>query len=220
MANTEGDKFPIYPYDQDDDLIAAVREDGQPHLSVYPYPEVAVILGRGGKPTIELRSDTICADCVPILRRAGGGCAVVLDPGNVIVSVVLPLPGIGGVKTAFRWLSDRLIDGLASLGVPEVKQRGISDLALGDRKIGGSCIYRTRGLLYYSATLLVSPNIDLVERYLQHPPREPGYRKRRPHREFMGQLLDHLDGINSNGINTVNFAASLESVLRIDSYDY
>ena len=59
---------------------------------------------------------------------------------------------------------------------------------LGERKIGGSCIWRTRGLLYYSTTLLVDPDLDLCERYLPHPPREPAYRAGRPHRAFMGSL--------------------------------
>jgi lipoate-protein ligase A len=40
----------------------------------------------------------------------------------------------------------------------------------------------------YSATLLVDPDLDLVERYLAHPPREPEYRRGRPHRDFMGRL--------------------------------
>ena len=75
------------------------------------------------------------------------------------------------------------------------RQRGVSDLVIGaagarDRKIGGACIYRTRGLLYYSTTLLVGPDLDLVERYLPHPPREPEYREGRGHREFMGSLRE------------------------------
>ena len=32
-------------------------------------------------------------------------------------------------------------------------------------KIGGSCIFRRKDVLYYSTTLLVSPRIDLIERY-------------------------------------------------------
>ena len=71
-----------------------------------------------------------------------------------------------------------------------MKREGTSDLAIGDRKIGGSCIYRVPGLLFYSTTLLLDPDIDLIERYLRHPPREPDYRKGRPHREFMTSLKD------------------------------
>ena len=176
------------PYDHDDDLQAAALSDGQSQLRVVPWPEVAVVIGRGGKQPLELDTEAIAADAVPLYRRPGGGCAVVLDPGNVIVSVALPRPGIGGIKSAFAEISDWLIAGLAECGIQDVRQRGISDLAIGARKIGGSCIYRTRGLLYYSTTLLVDPDLDLVDRYLPHPPREPDYRAGRGHREFMGAL--------------------------------
>jgi len=115
---------------------------------------------------------------------------VVLDTGNVIVSCVLPLSGLGGTSRAFNTLSTWLIDALKHVGIPNIRQEGISDLALGNRKIGGACIYRTKGLLYYSTTLLFQPDLDLVERYLKYPPREPRYRTGRSHSAFMGSLID------------------------------
>ncbi len=127
---------------------------------------------------------------MPVLRRRGGGCAVVLDPGNAIVSLALPLPGVGGITSAFAAISAWLIDALARCGLPGARQEGTSDLAVGDRKVGGSCLWRTAGLVYYSTTLLVSPDLALTERYLPHPPREPAYRAGRAHREFMGALRD------------------------------
>ena len=63
------------------------------------------------------------------------------------------------------------------------------DLVQGDRKISGSCVYRSLGLVFYSATLLVDPDLDLVERYLTPPPRQPAYRRGRAHRDFMGRLV-------------------------------
>jgi lipoate-protein ligase A len=179
---------PIFAYDRDDDLLVATQADGRPRVRVHRHLGWTVVLGRGGRPERELHQQQINRDGVSLLRRRGGGCAVVLDPGNVIVSVALPLPGLGEIKTAFAHLSRWLITALADLGLPHLSQRGVSDLALGDRKVGGSCIYRTRGLLYYSTTLLVAPDLDRIERYLPHPPREPEYRQGRSHREFLGHL--------------------------------
>ena len=99
-----------------------------------------------------------------------------------------PLPGVGTIKSAFAAISDWLITALSVCDVPGVKQRGVSDLAIGKRKIGGSCMYRTRGLVYYSTTLLLDPDVALVDRYLLYPPREPDYRASRSHRQFMGSL--------------------------------
>ena len=147
-----------------------------------------VVLGRASKPEIELNADACVEDGVPILRRRGGGCAVVIDPGNAIVAVAMPAKGIGGITEHFSRLSAWVIAGLERAGVIGVYHDGISDLVCDDLKIGGACIYRAKDLLLYSATLLVDPDLDLVERYLKHPPREPEYRRGRSHREFMGGI--------------------------------
>ncbi len=174
--------------DWDDALIEATRRDGRSHLRVYTPSETVVVLGRGSRPEVEVNLEAVQQDEVPLLMRRGGGCSVVLDTGNVIVSTGLPLSGFGGIPRAFNTISSWVINALDNSGLRNVRQEGVSDLVLENSKIGGSCIYRTRGLLYYSTTLLFAPNLDLVERYLLHPPREPAYRAARSHREFMGSI--------------------------------
>ncbi len=176
-------------WNRDEDLLAAVLADGRPRLRVVPWDRFEIVVGRGGNPAREVDLAAAAAAGIPVLRRRGGGCAVLLDPGNVVVSLVMPLAGVGRVTTAFRAITRWLAAGLAAAGCPGVAGRGVSDLVLGDRKVGGSCIYRTRGLLYYSTTLLVAPDLAMVERCLPHPPREPAYRAGRSHREFMGRLV-------------------------------
>jgi len=182
--------LPTLPYDLDDDLLRGVREERAPRCRLTAWQGTAVVIGRGGRQAVEIDRAAIVADGVPLFRRPGGGCAVVLDPGNLVLSVGLPLPGIGGITAAFGAVSAWLATALAAAGIADVRQRGVSDLALGERKIGGSCIHRSRDLLYYSTTLLVDPDLELVARYLPHPPREPEYRSGRGHREFMGSLRD------------------------------
>jgi lipoate-protein ligase A len=182
----------IGAWDNDDDLLAAVRREALPRVRFAPESETAVVLGRGGDPEVELQLDEIEREGVPVLRRRGGGCAVVLDPGNAVISVVLPVPGVGGISQAFDSISTQLIDAFTDSGLPGVRQEGVSDLVLDDLKIGGSCIYRARDLLYYSTTLLVDPDIELSRRYLKHPPREPDYRRGREHGAFMGSLTTML----------------------------
>jgi len=178
------------PWTLDEELIAAARSSGRPQVAVYPHPDLCAVIGSGGDPWVETRPQLLAADGVPLLRRRGGGCAVVVDPGNLICSLVLPAPGIAGITRAFRAISAAVAGALAAVGVPGVEQRGVSDLALRGRKLGGSCIWRTRGLLYYSTTLLVDPDWAAIDRYLPHPPREPDYREGRPHREFLTSLRD------------------------------
>jgi lipoate-protein ligase A len=182
----------IRPYLADDDLLVLSRAENRSFLRISRPPDTTVVIGRGGKPGVELDLAAIETDSIPVYRRRGGGCAVLLDPGNAIVSIVQPTPGVGGITTAFATLSTLLINALAELGVPGVVQSGVSDLSLDGDKIGGSCIYRMRGLLYYTTTLLVSPDLPAVEAYLRHPPREPDYRQGRGHTEFMGEIGSKL----------------------------
>ncbi len=215
------DDYPAWT--RDDDLVAATAADGVARVRVWRPTRTEVVLGRGSRPALELRLDAVAADGVPVLRRRGGGCAVVLDPGNVVVSLALPAPGIGDNPRWFRRISDWLIAALADLGHDGVRQEGISDLVQDDRapddrapddraqadraqadraqagslqtlprqavrKIGGSALYRAKGLLYYSTTLLAAPDVSAMERWLAHPPREPDYRRGRRHADFVGAL--------------------------------
>jgi lipoate-protein ligase A len=182
-------ELPIIPYADDEPLLEAVRGDGRSRIRVYQPTDLAVVLGQGSDPTRELNLAHCLADRIPIMRRRGGGCAVVIDPGNVIVSVAVQTTGINNTHRIFDLLTSWLVEGMQSLGYDSVYHDGKSDLVLANRKIGGSCVYQAKGLLYYSATLLVAPHIDDIERYLQHPPREPAYRRGRSHADFLSGLI-------------------------------
>ena len=181
-------------WDLDADLVAAVAAGAPARVRVLRSASPQVVVGRGGRAGVEVDLAAARAAGVPVLRRPGGGCAVLLDRGNLVVSLVAPMSGIGGVTSAFRAATAWVVDGLAGCGVAGVAGDGVSDLVLDDRKVGGSCIQRTRGLVYYSTTLLFDPDLDLMERLLPHPPREPGYRRGRPHRAFLGRIGLPPDG--------------------------
>lgn len=197
----------IRDHDWDEAQLARFREERRSSLRVYTAPALTVVLGRGSRPERELHRAACRADGVDLTRRRGGGCAVVLSPGDVVVSYVAAMEGLGHNLEHFRALSHWVIAALERLGVPGVRQRGISDLALGDRKVGGSCLYRTHDLLYYALTLAVQPDIDAMERYLPHPPREPDYRRGRDHAAFVGAL-------SPPGPPPPRMAVALERALR------
>ena len=178
----------VLPYTADDDLFRATREDHLTRFRVYRPGETMVVLGKASKPGTELHVAACEQDHVPMMRRRGGGCAVLLDPGNVIVCVAQHAPGIGENKAHFSRLNDWLIDGLAVAGITGLRQDGISDLVIGDRKVAGACLHRSRDTLFYSASLLVDPQLDRMVRYLAHPPHEPPYRCGRSHAEFITTL--------------------------------
>lgn len=212
------------PYTYDDDLIEAARRDGQTGVRVYRLADTVAVLGSGSRPEVELHLDTCQRDNMPILRRRGGGCAVVLDPGNVIVSVAATGVPFGHHRQHFDTLTHWLIGGLGHIGMPRISQAGICDLVLGDKKVGGACLRRSHDLLYYTASLLIDPDVEKVTRYLKHPPREPEYRRGRSHRDFMGSLAtlvavdtlcgDSVDDIHCEGFMGKTSGANVELVAK------
>ena len=205
-----------YPnFDYDNDLIAAARGDGRSRVRVYRLWDTVVVLGAGSRPERELELDACRDDKIPVLKRRGGGCSVVIDPGNVIVSVVATGQPFGNQRGHFNKLTGWLIDGLAEIGLPGIKHAGICDLACGERKVGGACLYRSRDLLYYTASLLVDPEVDAVTRYLKHPPREPDYRAGRAHNAFMGSLAGLPGYFDRDDLSKAEqMAVDLRRVLR------
>jgi len=190
----------ITPYTYDDALIETARNAHQPQFAVYRFPEQAVVLGRGSQPELELHGARCQHDQIPIRRRQGGGCAVVLDSGNVIVSLTLPVTGLGDNPRYFAAITAWLIDALATIGFPGISTDGVSDLVLGNRKIAGACIWRSKDLLYYSASVLVAAELPLIDRYLRHPPREPLYRAKRPHAEFITNLASRFPSCSPKSV--------------------
>jgi lipoate-protein ligase A len=154
--------------------------------------EPTVVVGSSSRIDAEV-DRTACARLgVRILRRPSGGLTVVLGPGCVMWSVIVPFSGpqptIERIHTA---LLDPLSDALRATG-RQVVRRGSSDLAIacadGDRKVSGNALRIRRGGILYHGTLLDAFDVDLVDAVLRHPPREPDYRGKRAHGAFLANL--------------------------------
>ena len=117
---------------------------------------------------------------------------MVLDKGMVVISLAKIVRNRYSNLHYFKNINDLIIEDLISLGVDNLSQKGTSDICIGNRKILGSSLYRTayngREILFYQASLLVNPNLTLIERYIKHPPREPAYRNGRKHQDFLTSL--------------------------------
>lgn len=155
-----------------------------------------------GEPTVVVGSSSRIDDEVDraacrqlgcrILRRPSGGLTVVLGPGCLMWSVVVPLAGPApAIERIHAAVLDPLAAALSATGRPVVR-RGSSDLALvtadGDRKVSGNALRVRRGGVLYHGTLLDAFDLELVGRMLRHPPREPAYRGGRSHGSFLANL--------------------------------
>jgi len=98
---------------------------------------------------------------------------VVLSPGQVVLALVAEVGSPFRNREYAAEINGWFIEALASVGVASVTREGISDLAIGGRKILGTSIYRRRLALFYQASLLVSCDVALFSRYLAMPSRVP-----------------------------------------------
>ena len=172
----------------DNDLLTA--DDSAGRFLLWVPARTCVVIGSGSKSELELNSETIDMDSVPVYKRRTGGCSVVLSPEMWCLSCALYGRKQIQSKDYFVLFNKAVCDAFARAGVPGLAHRGISDIALGEKKIAGTAIYRNRDLVFYHAVLNVAGDIDLISRYLLQPPREPDYRGGRSHREFVTSLSE------------------------------
>lgn len=151
-----------------------------------------IVLGNSNKPHENLIEKNIYADYVPVYKRPSGGETVVLTPNTLVISIKITLEKFFNPSAHFRYFNEKIIEALSRLGVENLYYRGISDIAIDDKKILGSSIYRRKKILFYHAVLNVSEAIETIERYIKHPIKEPDYRNGRNHHEFVTSL--HAEG--------------------------
>jgi len=170
------------------DLLDLFRQTGVPVSRIYEPAELCAVLGAGGRPEQDLLMENLDADGVPWRRRRGGGGTVVLGPGQVVVALVTAVESPFRNREYAGQINSWIVEALESLGVHGVKAEGISDLAIRGRKIVGTSIYRTRLVLFYQASLLVSNDLGVFTRYLAMPSKVPEYRAGRSHEDFCTTL--------------------------------
>ncbi len=150
----------------------------------------AVVLGRSSHIDAEVLQENCRQLGLPILRRISGGAAVLIGPGCLMYSLVLDLhkrPQLRSLSQAHRVVLGTIAVALAKL-MPAVRCQGISDLALDGRKFSGNSIRYRRNYLLYHGTVLYAFDLELVDRCLKLPPRQPDYRQGRGHSQFLTNL--------------------------------
>ncbi len=150
--------------------------------------QLYLVLGQSNLAERSLHTEQVISDGVPVLKRPSGGESVILSPQTLVIAVRLISEKLENPQVYFKKINGAVIRALQNLGIQDVGYRGISDVTLGNKKILGSSIYRKKKMVFYHAVLNINEDISLISKYLQHPPREPDYRKGRDHREFVTSI--------------------------------
>jgi lipoate-protein ligase A len=166
-------------------------------LRLWEWPHYAVVLGAGCALADDVDEAACRAHGVPILRRASGGGTVLLGPGCLCYSLVLSFdrgPALREITPSYTYILGRIADALAGL-LPGIEQAGTSDLVAGGLKFSGNAQQRKRNHVLHHGTLLYAFELSRIGRYLRMPARQPAYRGRREHGEFVRNLPTGADDL-------------------------
>lgn len=159
---------------------------------VWQPDQTAIVLGQSNQPETAVLTELAGQDGIPIYKRRTGGQTVILTPRTLVISVRLISEKLENPQVYFKLVNKAIIEALNNLGIENLVEKGISDIAIGEKKILGSSIYRKRSLVFYHAVLNIAETPEFIGRYLKHPAREPDYRIGRKHEEFVTSI--HLSG--------------------------
>jgi len=162
-----------------------------PTLRFWTVQDPAVVLGYGGKVPNEVKQDVCQEMGIPVVRRTSGGGTVLLDNGCLNYSLVLPMvwhPSLHSVSETNSFIMRQHQAAIAGLTGEAVNLEGDTDLAIEGRKISGNAQRRMKSAILFHGTFLCEVNLDLMERLLPNPERQPKYRNGRKHIHFLRNL--------------------------------
>lgn len=173
-------------------------------LRLWEFPFPTVVMGRESRFQQEVNVERCLRDNVPILRRASGGSTIVAGPGCLMYTVLIsytqrPLwrsldvahrEVMNRIEQSVRLAFDSLSDRGISLSQPDnIRLQGTCDLTRGNQKFSGNALRCKRNCMLYHGTLLIDMPLHWITSYLSEPPRQPDYRNRRTHDQFVCNLL-------------------------------
>jgi lipoate-protein ligase A len=177
----------------DELLLLEAEEFGGPGVLRFWVPaETGVVAGYTNAPGREVNLSACHTRGIPVFRRITGGGAVVIAPGCLNFTFVLPVrssPAYATARSTSREIISRTIRALDPL-LPgrHLGVGGDGDLTVDGRKALGSAQKRLASCLLFHASLLLDLDVALVSELLPRPSREPGYRNGREHHSFMANV--------------------------------
>jgi lipoate---protein ligase len=176
----------VLPYNLPD--LAIIDSPLPLAICVWQPDKTYLVLGQSNKADTSLNMEAVLSDGITVLKRPSGGETVILTPNTLVIAISFSTESLKNPREYFRKINDNIMAVLAGQGIENLSQKGISDIAIGEKKILGSSIYRRPNRVFYHAVLNVSEDINVISKYILHPSKEPDYRKGRLHSEFVTSL--------------------------------
>ena len=184
-----------------DEALLDWREEngGNGILRFWQSQETFVVVGYANKIQAEVNVARCEADKIPIFRRCSGGGTVLQGAGCLNYALILQMTEnspLSEISSANKYIMGRNREAIQSIAGESlsIKVQGHTDLAAANgsssifRKFSGNSQRRHKDFLLFHGTFLLDFNLDLIEKYLIFPSRQPDYRGSRSHRDFLMNL--------------------------------
>ncbi|GBF96250.1 hypothetical protein Rsub_08795 [Raphidocelis subcapitata] len=153
-------------------------------------PGPTVVMGISGKVHEMLDGPLVLERGVPVLRRFSGGGTVVVDGGTVVSTLIMQsqhLPGVDCFPAPIMRWTERLYAPLFSpYGEFRLREH---DYVMGHQKFGGNAqAITSRRWLHHTSLLWDFEPSNMA--LLTNPAKQPEYRQRRAHGDFLVRLRD------------------------------
>jgi len=158
-------------------------------LRIWESPVYFVVLGYSSKWKNEVNATNIHNESIPVLRRKSGGQTVLQGPGCLNFSLILQADEKSGIQSDTHQIMQKNLGMVKTWGLSgEVKTEGISDLTWKGRKFSGNAMRRGKRFFLFHGTFLYQFDISKISLYLGNPDREPVYRAKRNHLDFLTNI--------------------------------
>jgi lipoate---protein ligase len=168
------------------DCCEAGEADGV--LRVWEPTNYFVVLGYSNKVVTEVDVAACESLGFPIVRRFSGGGAVLQGVGCLSYTLIISNEQAGNIRAAYDFVLRRHQRCIAELLGVEVNISGGSDLTIAGRKFSGNSQHRKRRFTVVHGTFLLNMDLSLIEKVLPLPSKEPAYRQKRAHVDFIMNL--------------------------------
>jgi lipoate---protein ligase len=174
--------------------IELINNDN-PSIFTWLPDKTYVVLGQRDSIDTAINEDSYFTDVV-FMQRPSGGHSVVLTPKTFVVAMTSSESEISNITNFFRTCNTIIIKALQKQIDTDLHIKGISDIVLGNQKIVGSSMYRTKSKLFFHAVINISESPEYISKFLKHPVSEPDYRQKRDHKSFITSLSEKGYKIN------------------------
>lgn len=156
-------------------------------------PTPCIVLSRSAIPANELQLDSVMRDQIPVVQRQGGGGTVYLDKHCLCIALCWANHGSAlnvseGMQCGVTWIQDAI----RKVWKLSTTIAGTGDLIYQNQKLVGSSLRMTRSHVHYSCSIILEDISAKAHMYLSEPIRQPKYREKRNHFDFMGNLSNAL----------------------------